>query len=214
MLKVDSPALAGLLKVLGIPGRGEETTFFDDGNLQQAVDVAFHIRRSRTIVQSEGIFTAGLVNTHVGGDAVSLNVDPYAFTAVTAGFPTPVPEGFDVWVLNLFATATAATLIDVAIPAWLALVHPSRKTAFGTVAARSQILRMYDAQITTSGGLRHLIEQGSAQCAAPFTPQRVPRGSTLTWFTNATAATAGNLICAVTLGLFPAGMGQDAVGAG
>lgn len=205
---LDSGALQTLNKVLGATG-GTQHTHIDSANLQLSLNANPFVRRGRTLAGSEGLFTFAFVNVHAGGDSVSLNVNPYAVTTPQNGFPTPIHEGLEVWVCNLFATATAANLQDVALPSWLGLVHTANKTAFGTAAVATQPLRMFGTQASTSGGLRHLLEQATLQATTPFIPQRVPRGSTLTWFSSATAATAGNLICRVTMGVFPGGLGQD-----
>lgn len=211
MVILDGQALAALNGILGTTG-GEEKTFLDDGNLQLSLDATHVIRRSRTVGGSSGIFVAKLANVHAGSDSVSLTVDPYALTgAVQAGYPKPVPVGFDVWLLDVLGTASADAMMDGGqTPSWVFLLYPAVATVLGTAGSSARGVRGFADQLTFSGSARVLLAT-QADTFGRALPIRIPRGTLLGWNTTALAV-AGTLQCNAVLGLFPAGLGHDCEG--
>lgn len=209
MYQLDSQALQELNRILGSAG-GSGLTEIDDRVVNLVLDILPVVRRSRTVSGSGGIFTARLANVHAAADAQTQTVDPYGLTGTAqAGFPRPVPDGFDVWLLGLTGTATVDALISTTVPAWCFLQYPSTATAIGTVGAVSRVVKAFNGQTTFSGGARILHDSVGGVNAAfgPPRPIRLPRGTLIGW--NSTSLLAGTLQLNVVLGLFPAGLGQD-----
>jgi hypothetical protein len=150
-----------------------------------------------------------MVNTHAVADAQSQTIDPYA-TTPSNGWQNPIPAGYDIWLLSLTAVASADALISTTVPSWAYLQYPAAKFAFGqTQTAVTRLLRAFNSEVPFSGGA---IFCGFSSSIDHYrwggTPIRIPRGTVIGW--NTTSLGAGDLTALLTIGLFPAGMGQDA----
>jgi len=208
MMKFDGPALESIREALGLTGVGAQITEFPDGVCDQVLDVAPFIRRGRTFAGSSGLFGGRITNTHAGAGALLTTVDPYAVTAPGSGYPSPVPPGYDVWLLSSWASAVIGVQ-SATLASRLTISHPATNLAFGSAGGVGQLVRLFLGESAISATLAFLRESaGSVQPSTyPVAGWRIPRGSTIVWATN--AAIAGDLIVELLIGLFPAGMGQD-----
>lgn len=208
MLKIEGPGLEGLREAIGATGQGSQFTELPDGVVDQVLDVGPIIRRGRTPAGSSGIFTAEIANVHVAGALVATEIDPYSAGSAVSGYPTPIPPGFDVWLLQSWAWfSSGAALID----AQLAVNQPATRFAFsGAAQAITQPIRSYHIATLSSlsiAGVTCYRSIGDGLIGARH-PYRIPRGATIQWVTN-NAAAAANYRVDLLLGVFPAGFGQD-----
>jgi len=212
MMRFDGPALEPIRQALGLTGVGAQITEFPDGVADQVVDVAPFVRRGRTVANSEGIFTAQLINTHVAAANEFATVDPYNATSPAgAGYLNPVPQGFDVWVLGTWAyRLSGAALVD----AQIGLSFPATRYAFaGNAAALFAPLRSYNTVLlgeATVVGTPYFRSFGDGLIQW-YQAVRVPRGASIFWSTT-NAALAAVYHAEMLIGLFPAALGQDGVG--
>jgi len=214
--EVDSQALQLVAKVLQLSTGGSELTEFQDELLQQALDVSAIVRRGLTVAGSEGIFTASILNTHVGSDTITNDVNPYTMVGATFvgnAWPNPVGPEFDVWVLQ-------ANGINVTAPGdfgggfWGLISDPNAMAWRNEANALAQIEphSLY-LQEVTFGGSVHLSDNSGVSLWSHFgqTRLRVPRGADtrIRFQTVKSGVGAASYKLKLTLGLFPTGMGQD-----
>jgi len=210
---VDSQALVGLNRILGLAGAGSTETFLEDGLLQQTYDVADVVRRSRTQAGSAGWFYAVFQNTHSGASGVQATINPYATTSTQAlnSWQAPVEAGFDVWLMY----ATMQALSGAALNGAMCLIIPTSdmqcfgvdNTGSSVTASPSIPVAFWDSFDGVTGEQYGLTESGEMVVNIN---KRIRRGSTVRFATDS-AGTAVFQMHAV-FGLFPAGMGQDIVG--
>ena len=122
---MDSGALALLNRAFALAGQPSGQTTLLDADVTQTVDVGPIARRS--LAPQGGLFyaTVRIKHTSVGGLGSSFN--PYEPKHATPGslahngWPTVVPSGFDVWLIEAVATTDDATdflsfSLDMALP--------------------------------------------------------------------------------------------------
>lgn len=215
MQEVDSAALQRVAKVLQLSTGGAEQTDFQDELLQQVLDVAPIIRRGLTVAGSSGIFTATILNTHIGTDIVTTDVNPYSpgTTFVGNAYPPIVDEDLDVWVLaaqaqNItgqgdFGGGFFGTISDATGMGW-------RNEA--NAIAMEQIRMVWNQEVQF-GHLIYLSDNSGVSLMSHFgaQPFRVSHGANtrLRFDTKKIGAGAATFKLFLTLGVFPAGMGQD-----
>jgi len=211
MIPIDSQALEGLRRILGLGGSGAGAaagvTEFDDGQLQQVLDTVPVIRRGRTFAGSEGIFNASLTNNHVAVGVLASTVDPYDVdTAVTGGYPSPVPAGFDLYLLRAFVTLSVAGRFSDGA---LRVVYPFDDQAFGDAVDMDLPFGIWNAEVTLSGA--SIILGGSSLMGTTHVvqgrPLRLGRRQTLEFLSSASDALG--VTCRFLMGLFPSSLGQD-----
>jgi hypothetical protein len=210
---VDSQALVGLNRILGLAGAGSTETFLEDGLLQQTFDIQHVVRRSRTQAGSAGWFYAVFQNTHSGAVGRTSAINPYATTATQAlnAWQAPVEAGFDVWLM--YATMQRAS--GGGLNAGMCLLSPAANMqCFGIQNDGSGVeespdipVAFWDSVDSVTGEDFGLTESGE-MCVD--IKKRIRRGTNVLFNTDS-AATAVFRMTAV-FGLFPAGMGQDIVG--
>ena len=216
MREIDSDALLSVLHVLGIgnPATATLPAVFDDENLQQVFDVAPAIRRARVSgATGEGIWSAQIENAHVAAGQIVSTITPYnlaggptAFTALN-GFPDPVPNDMDVWLIGAACLYTTGQLDN----ARLTVQVPGTGAAFGATGNVSLPYYFWDTDMpigatgALSFGANSLEGMQLSRRAV-----RVPRGSEI-GFTSVNGAGVGwaSIFCDMHLGLFPASLGQD-----
>ena len=228
---MNSQALVLLDQMLGLSGPGgEQYTTLDDGNVQQVIEISEIARRSLTPAGTAGIYSAICKNRAEGAAGLNDNVvDPYdladSFTVDqdTNAWPTPVPRGFDVWLIDASVwTETNPSRVD-----WmeLDLTVPSNHQAFfvtrdsmgtpdqGTNDLTHQGLVRWDTALdddTVTGAatvIRWATENGTINASIN---KRIRRGTTIN-FKSHTNAQYVDCYVGLTLGLFPEGLGQDVV---
>lgn len=111
MREFDSPGLRSLRTILQTSRGPPQFVDLQDEILQQGIDVFPVIRRDLTLAQSSGIFTASLLNTHVGSDTIVTDVNPYSpgTTFVAPEYPDPLPENVDVYLLDAQAETSTGS---------------------------------------------------------------------------------------------------------
>jgi len=212
MIPIDSQALEDARRILGLggsgTGAGAGVTEFDDGLLQQVFDAGPVIRRGRTPAGSEGIFSASLTNNHIVDGILATTVDPYNPGATTAGYPSPVPQGFDFYLLRTFVTLSTGGFLNGCM---LRVVYPFDHQAFGDAVDMDLPYAMYNAEVTTAG----IIFAGSSLMGTTNVvqgrPLRIGRRQTLEFVSEVTGGALG-VACRFLVGLFPSSLGQDVDG--
>jgi len=212
MIRMKSQALGTIKRALGLSGPESQTTEFHDGILEQTFDVTSSVRRGNTLGVTEGIFTGALQNVHGAAETLIAQADVYALPGVTAiaPWPSPVPPGFDVWLLGAFVRQTlgAGTLDSL-------LLLQYGVQGFGiddsdvAVTFNSEIpIARWDA-VFTEGNIFGLQNGGGG----PFVHvgMRIPRANTPVLSFRSTSSELATFTCQCIMGLFPAGLGQDAL---
>jgi len=133
-------------------------------------------------------------------------------TGLIAPFPSPVPAGFDVWLLSASSARVSGT---GGFAATLRIDYPASQQGFGVddsgtaiVLAGRQTLLFYNT-IGTVGvvfGLK-IGDRG------PFTQigMRLPRSPTLALVFTSTSTATATFDLHLVMGLFPSSLGQDVV---
>jgi len=210
---VDSDALTLLRRVLGIAGRGAGRTDLDEGNLAQVVDVNPIVRRSRSLVGTDGIFMGVIQHDHgAGATTLATAINPYRATNPRAPWIFPgnrVPDDMEIWliaasmalVLGTGSNFTSGTL-DITVPT--AATVMSSDEAGGPVPASALVLAMWDTIVggpTADVGLQ---ENGSPWWRGPI---RIRRNTTIRLRSGGINAVEVQLM--FLLALTPISLGQD-----
>lgn len=209
MVEVDSTALhqvARCLQIAGIGGLGN--AHFQSEQLQQVIDVGPLVRRGLTLAGSDGMYVAVFQNDHTEAGVITEEIDPYA-VAGTAGWPNPVPDNLEVWVLALQAKTVTAGDAGVFGGAQFDGQWPDTRIAFGVAGARAVPMFMSDVEVAILTSV-NLAEVGTGLLTKTI-GWRIPRGVTLRWTSESTGVGTPEYRCAVLLGLFPIGLGQDGI---
>ena len=213
--RVDSAALDSIALSLNLSGPAAGETWFEDGNLQQVLDVASLIRRGRTVAASEGIFNAVLRNVHTSAQTRTTAVTPYdVATGAIEPWPTPVPSSLDIWVIQASVRQISGS---GTLGAALFANYDARTQAFGVddsgsalVASNHQPIISWDA-LETFGGFSMGVKDSTNTSVPMMRPFRLLRGfnpgTELTF--SSTSSAVATFDCQLLLGLFPIGMGQD-----
>jgi len=211
--KVDSQSLGIVNRALGLTGMGSPETEFLDGIVEQTLDVGPLIRRGRALADTSGIFTPTLRNIHTDSESLFTSVDPYAVgaTAAIAPYPARVPESFDVWLLGASVRRVSG---GGTINATLSLDVGTRNAGFGiddsgvAVLSSESIRLAYWNSIVTVGTAFALLQALGPHQRIGI---RIPRNVSLLRFDSFSSLTV-TYDCQMIIGLFPIGLGQDAIG--
>ena len=210
MQPVDSSALASVSRVLQLSSSGSFETTFDDENLQQSLDVAPLVRRALTILNGKGWWGAAIATVHAGAGDITTSYNPYSVGTGSAqnGYPVRIePETFDVWLLggirlNLSATATfTGAVLDIVM---------QQGRGFGATGNGAFPVAVWTGSVTPlTGGIFGTI-QGSGSATGPMNAIRVPPDGLLRLRSLASGPLTAT--AEIAIGVFPAGLGQDAIG--
>lgn len=210
MKKVDSQALGILTKSLGLSGAGAPVTELTDGVVDQAIDIAPIVRRSRTQAATEGIYIARLVNAHTDAQSLTTSLAPFnPTTTALPPYPLRVSKEFDIWMLSasLRQTSGGGTLSAALFMSTLAS-HVGMSTTGGAGSITQHAIAFWDALLTENQEFGLLAGSG-----LPFVKigLRMPRSlSTAIVFASTSSLTA-TFELAVVLGVFPVALGQDVI---
>ncbi len=209
MKKIDSQALDILTKALGLQGPGSPVTELTDGIVDQVLEVGPIIRRSRTQAQTAGIYTAAMRNIHGAADSTTSTITPYAAGATAfAPYPSPMPAGFDIWLLSaavtqLSGTGTISAALRVVIPATVMGIS----TLGGVVGAVTNVA-FWDTILTesTTFAVKGAISEPSTRIG-----MRLPRSASTSLIFATTSSAIATFDCFLVLGVFPVALGQDVI---
>lgn len=215
MREFDSLALQELGRVLGISSPIPQRIEFQDELLQLVLEASPFVRRARTGTRPGfgGFAHVILSTTHAAADTQTASVTPYTLANPSNGWPAVVPASLDVWCLAWSAVRTGGagdiTFSD------LFLSVPASFAANSGGAAQNIVIQRWGAVIATPSAGPFWLTVNDGRIGLRGRPFRVPAGpnrsvdgSTITFRTVANAA--GDFQCTLLLGLFPAGLGQDA----
>lgn len=227
--KVDGQALGEADRILGLfGGDPADVTLFDDSSLQQTLDMATIIRRSRTPAATQGLFRGVMLNTHAAGDSRESAWSPYEgnsadtmippYDAGGAGQPgNAIAKSFDVWLFDAYVrrvsgsgTVEAAMSMQnvrqgFGIDNLGAAVSSNQPTFFADwdlihPVVNSQVFLMN----SVSGAINFRINRRL--------PRRSESATRVQVFFESTSSAAAAYELNFLFGVFPAGLGQDAFG--
>lgn len=218
--KLDSDALEPVSRSLGIAGAGASSeTVLADAEVIQVVDLNRQARRGRVPHGSGGIFRMSLRNIHAGAGVLVSNMVPYlAGTGTIAPFPSPVPRGFDLWLLGASAIQSADSGFAFAI---LSLSNTLRgwgqdDNGAAIVSGLIEPLVFWDGAVGIAGMSDALNNINSGQMYHRIN-RRIPReregaaaADLTTIFFETSASAASTIECNMAFGMFPITLGQDA----
>lgn len=202
MRLIDSQALDKVSKALGVAA-SPQLPYLDDGVLQQVLDVTGLVRRARALGAAGGVFAGSIDTVHAAADTVNTTVDPYQLTSPGAGYPSPVPDGYDVWLLDAQVAVTIGACDDNPGPR-LSILYPSASRFLGGAGNVTVPWRLFSTEVPTSAVVAYL------RTADGFTqkgPTRIPRGAQLVFGSTSLAATT--VFGILTLGLWPEALGAE-----
>lgn len=216
MRSVDSQALALVQRALGLTGPAEGEAQFEDRILQQTFDVTPVVRRSRTLAQGEGYFTAVLQNNHTGvASTITSSITPYALTSGALDFyPDPVPREFDLWLLafSAFTQSGSGNFASGDLNVTMAAPNVPRALDESAGVVTPQInLAIFPAEQSAVGGnflaIGGDVSGGARSYAQPNI--RLPRNCTIAFRTLNVGLTSPVYNLTMLWGLFPSMLGQD-----
>jgi len=213
MKKIDSQALGILTKSLGLTGAGSPITELMDGVVDQVLDIGPCVRRGRTQAGTEGIYSVALRCAHVGADSEFAIMDPYnaLLAGVRAPYPSPMPAGFDIWLLAVGGTqGGGSSTVNVV----LRVQFPGSQQGFGIVDSTAvvvdadMVVARFDAAVATTGSY-FIAESGDAII---YPKMRLPRSLTIQLRMDSVSSGATTHTLNILLGVFPTALGQDVIG--
>jgi len=216
---IDSGALAPLNRAFRIAGAGSAQTELLDGELNQTIDVARVVRRSR--LEYDSFYGLMRCEHEAGSLELEVEVDPYEPLAVAAPanqapYPNVVPDGYDFWIFSASLRIDTDAVLTFASLSSIIPVAPLQGIAWGVenedgtdivnVGASTAGMALWNATVNVAGIFNGRNAE-SGQLSSSIN-RRLRRGERLTFRSEVTAAAVTT--CAIHCGLFPTAMGQDA----
>jgi len=211
---VKNPILKALQDMVGISPEPSPTVL-DTDNVSLTLPIVPNIvRRSSGLGVSDGWFTAIMENVHSAADDEDSTLDPYASGDGSVNVPSPIPPGWDVWLLGVTGqrSSGAGDLTSAVLS-----VNPAPHSQGygiddnGAVVVTSTPLHLvqFDA-LNTDGAFARasMTELVSGKLWVPLN-LRLTRASSLRFDSRAAAAAEFQLL--MIMGVFPASLGQDVV---
>lgn len=205
MRKVRSQALDQVQRSLKMAGPQVAVTEFDDGVLQQSLDVGELVRRGGALAGTEGLWSFEFALTTVGAGSSSTQVGFHDSVFNLNGYPRPVPDNMDVWMLYSGVVISAAAALGLASISMLVPTRFDGNDSGAPVASAIRVpLHTWTTSVDTGAGIFGMDALGQLLWEHAW---RIPRDSSFLFrITNLIAATTSWV---GVVGLFPAGMGQD-----
>jgi len=221
---IDGQQLALVNRLLDLPSSSlTGLTTIDDGNVSQVIDIgAAILRRGLTPVASTGLFIAIMENVHSGADSETTTVDPYSVgTLAVGGYPAAVDAQLtDVWISDVMCIRTSgAGELNSAQLRLNTVGGPVNPQGWGVddsgafiAGTDGPVLAMWIGNaVSTGGGSQvNFPEAGTGKASAIQVNRRIRPGESMVFSSASTAAADFQLV--FTIGLFPAGLGQDILG--
>ncbi len=209
MKKIDSQMLESLNKALGLSGVGSPVTELTDGIVDQVIDVGPIVRRSRTQANTAGVYTALIRNVHGAGNSLSAGIAPFlGAAAALEPYPSPMPAGFDVWLLSSVVTQSAGT---GTVSAALRVDVPARLmglSSLGASVGAAMNVAFWDTIVDES--ILFAIKSNQTEPVQKI-GLRLPRDPATQLVFSSTSSAAATFDCLMMLGVFPVGLGQDVI---
>jgi len=215
MTLIEGSQLDVVQRLFGQAGAIAGLTVLQDDAIAQTLPVVPHVvRRGLTLASSSGIFTAVLENVHSAADNERTVIDPYAVGPLLqqGEWPGTVPAAWDIWIITagIVRTAGAGDLTG----GQLRFDSNAFGVGFTSDDAGAAITATNQPVLASWAVLNTLLGSATTSAAVIGTGelhariyQRIRRGFSLAWDTTSDAAATFRLW--MTLGLFPAAMGQD-----
>lgn len=211
MREFDSPGLREMARVLQLSTGSPQEVDLQDSIVQQSIGLNPFLRRGLTPAGSLGLFTATILNEHLGTDTITNDVDPYtpATAFIGNGYPAVVPANLDVWLLA--AHAQNVTAPGDFTGGLLGVLSATGAMGWRNEAASIAMVQMYQLfNVEITFGNVVALGINSVGDVIMKGPVRLRRGQdSIRFSTVKTGAGAGSYKAFLTLGVFPAGMGQD-----
>jgi len=209
--KIDSDALGDIKNALGLSGAGSPITELTDGVVDQVLEVNELVRRGRTLAGTGGIFTPTLRNVHTDAETLSTTINPYAVgtTAAVPPYPPIVPAQFDVWLIGAAMRVVSGGGTNTAT---LSMTLGTAAQGFGIDDSGVQILSSQAIRLAFWNATSSVVTVfGQQPDLYPFANigLRIPRVGAALIFSTISSITV-SFDCQLIIGLFPAGLGQDA----
>ena len=214
MQEVDSQVLQDVSKILRLSTVGSQITDFDDGVLQQVLDVSKLVRRGGVLAQSQGLFSFEIVNEHAGASTIRTLVNPRSPGAVIqgAGYPAQVPLTLDPWVVAVGIRCAAADAAKVG-DCVFAYGMIDDQMGFGPAASAIDIPMLHWDEMKSFGTLDCFGRNSTTDEFPKLTgPVRFSDRSRLVCIS--VSSDIVDVEFEGIMALLPAGLGQDAIGAG
>ena len=209
MKKLTSQTLEALSKALGISGPMSPVTELADAVVDQVLDVGPIVRRSRTQGQTDGLYTCMMRNVHAAADSRTSSLLPFnPGTNALAPYPTPMPRGFDVWLLSAFVTQLSGS---GTLSAALRVDYPGAAMGLSTVSLPSgtaQNVAFWNTIVVESSTFG--TKSGTTTPMQKIGMRLIRSPTTAIVFASTSSALA-TFDCFLVVGVFPVGLGQDAV---
>ena len=216
MREFDSPGLRDLHRVIEVSTGPPQIVDLQDEIIQQVIEVSPFIRRRLTPADSVGLFTARVLNSNTGSDTITNDLNPYTTVPasfVGGGYPALV-ENLDVWLLQ-------ATMENRSGPTdfgggFLGIITDATGMGLsntGAAIAAINILRYLDSEVVF--GNRTALADSSSGLSSWTGAIRISRraDTRIRFETVKTGVGVATYNLDLLFGLFPAGLGQDAVAA-
>jgi len=215
MSLVKNPILNILQSMIGIsPTPGP--VVLDDDSISLTLPVVPHVTRRSLAGIRTGWYQFVMENVHSAADDEQSTIDPYnAGVSATAPYPTAVPEDFDIWILRAqgLRTAGAGTLVE----GWLRYGLPNESLGVGIeddgtviVLSSNYTFARFTDVVAAPGGLSNDMLVDANGDPSILVGTRLPRNCTINFATTSGTASA-TFRALMTIGLFPAALGQDVV---
>jgi len=212
MKKVDSDVLGVVNRALGLSGVGAPLTEFTDGTLEQVISVNDLARRGRTQAGTSGLYYGVMENDHTDAETLISQFQPYtAATGAIAPYPSPMPAGFDVWIIGAAVDQVSGT---GTLEAALFIDPPAANQGWGIDDSGAAVIAADGFAIARWNGLATATREFGLQAdGLPWARigmrmMRPPLSNAVLQFSSVSSATSV-FRCYITIGVFPVGLGQD-----
>jgi len=210
---IKNAILTPLQTLIGV-APAPQPVVVDLNNISLTMPVFPHVaRRALSSAATGGWFVAVMENVHSVADDEASFINPYlAGSAALAPYPAAVRPGFDIWLLGINGQRssgagglTGAALSINTTPGQEAFAIDDAGAPVAASGPRV-VLAQFDSISTLTAGIvpPMVTEQGLTYQPANI---RIPRGGVFNFHSTSAAAAEFQMI--LTLGLFPAGLGQD-----
>lgn len=192
---------------------GAPITELMDGVVDQVLEIGACVRRGRVLAGSEGIFTVSLQCNHAGADTQTVAINPYELgsTGLIAPMPSPMPVGFDIWLLYVTGVQSVGSSTVAVV---LRIMYPAAQQGFGIDEAGAAVVIdadmpvcRFDAALANTGSF--MIQESGEPIARVNI--RLPRSPDLQLQMSSISSGATLHTLHMTFGVFPTALGQDAV---